>query len=66
MAGGKQFYSAELLGAYEFLDRFIQENRRSNGKGDNHKKFIHQLRSVRDSIEEADIALDEDRGGVVA
>jgi hypothetical protein len=63
---GKQFYSAELLAAHQFLDEFIQKNRRSNFKGDNHKAFISQLRTVRDSIEEADIAMDEDRGGVMA
>jgi hypothetical protein len=66
MAGGKQFYSAELLAAYEFLDKFIQDNRRSTSKGDNHKSFIRQLRDIRNSIEEADILIDEDRGGVIA
>jgi hypothetical protein len=62
--GTKRFFSPELLAAHEFLDNFIQDNRRSTSKGDNHKMFIKLLRNVRDGIEEADIALDENAGGV--
>lgn len=54
----KRFYSEELLAAWEYLDSFIQKNRRSVGMSDTHRPFIEGLRSCRDSIENADIALD--------
>ena len=60
--GDKRFYSPELLAAWKYLDEFTQENRKTTGKADTHKMFIKQLRSVRDGIEEADIALDENSG----
>jgi hypothetical protein len=59
---GKRFYSDELLAAHRFLDDFIQDNRRSTGKMEGHKQLIHQLMTCRDSIEAADIALDNNRG----
>lgn len=60
----KRFFSPELLAAYEFLDKFINENRRANGRAETHKRLITQLRDLRHGIEEADIALDENSGGV--
>ena len=61
----KHFYSPELAAAYEYLDKIIAEERTSRGKSDNHKGYISQLRTIRNSLEEADIAIDENRGGVL-
>lgn len=52
------FVSPELEAAWEYLDRFIQANRRNAGKGDEHPSFIKDLRRCRDDIEAADIAID--------
>lgn len=52
------FVSPELEAAWEYLDGVIRANRRSTGKADGHAGFVSHLRDVRNSIEEADIAID--------
>jgi hypothetical protein len=52
------FVSPELEAAWEFLDRLIQANRRTAGKADGHGAFISQLVHVRNDIETADMAID--------
>lgn len=52
------FVSPELEAAWEYLDRFIQANRRNTGKGDEHASFIKDLCRTRNDIETADIAID--------
>lgn len=52
------FVSPELEAAWEYLDRFIQAERRSIDKAAGHAGMIQTLRRIRNDIEEADITID--------
>jgi hypothetical protein len=59
---GKFFHCAELETAWQFLDEKIAESRTTKGTSDNRILFISQLRTIRNSLEEADIAIQQNCG----
>lgn len=60
------FVSVELEAAWEYLDRYIQANRRLDDRGDGWRSTIERLRDVRNSIEEADMVIDRNTPKVPA